>query len=500
MNVDTAQRAWGRARVDPAWWFREVLGDDPWQKQIEAAEAIRDHREVSIKSSHGTGKSWLAARVALWFLFHWPHSLVLTTAPTDRQVRNIIWREIRTAHAGAKCKLGGELLTQRLELDEDWYAIGFTASDTDPDRFQGFHARAVLVIGDEASGLSEPIMDAVDSITSGGFARRLYIGNPTDPTGRFAKDFKDPAVHKLTISAFDTPNFLGLGITLEDIKNGRWVDKTAGQVLPRPYLVTPEWVARRFARWGVDSPMFQSRVLAQFPNQGTDVFIFMAWIEAAQNRELKPTGDVQLGVDVGGSIGGAKTSVYSRRGGVIRREGSWRTPDTVETAGKVLEIIERTGASITRIDGIGVGSGVYNILWRHGVRVESVNVGVPADDNEMFTRLRSELHWNLRDMFEKGEADIDPADEELAAQLASIKAKYTPDGRVRVETKEEMRARNMESPDDLDAVVLACAGRKYEAGSGSAYELNLAREGAEGLGERLEELSGVLTFSKSWED
>jgi hypothetical protein len=70
--------------ADPVGWMRDALGADPWEKQVEIAEAVRDHRRTAVKSCHASGKSYLAARIVLWFLHAFPHGIAITTAPTQR--------------------------------------------------------------------------------------------------------------------------------------------------------------------------------------------------------------------------------------------------------------------------------------------------------------------------------------------------------------------------------------------------------------------------------
>jgi phage terminase large subunit len=86
-----------RAQGDPAWWIGEVLQADLWEKQAQIAESVRDNPSTAIRSCHGPGKSFISARIALWFLHCFRDSLMITTAPTWYQVSDIIWKEIRIA-------------------------------------------------------------------------------------------------------------------------------------------------------------------------------------------------------------------------------------------------------------------------------------------------------------------------------------------------------------------------------------------------------------------
>ena len=118
-----------RGKADPVWWVRHVLGDNPWTRQEDILSALVNNREVNVRSCHSAGKSWVASRAALWFLFNHPDSLVITTAPTARQVRGILWKEMRTAHSRSLFPLGGEPSTTALRISPSWLAIGFTAAE-----------------------------------------------------------------------------------------------------------------------------------------------------------------------------------------------------------------------------------------------------------------------------------------------------------------------------------------------------------------------------------
>ena len=442
---------------DPAWWVANVLGAEPWSKQAEILRALATHNKVSVASCHGMGKSWLAARGVLWFLYTHNPAVVITTAPTDRQVYGILWKEIRAAHGRAAFTLGGKPLTKRLELDEDWYAWGFTAPDYDPDRFQGFHEENILVVVDEASGVSAPIFEGIEGILSSANARLLLIGNPTNPSSYFAKTHAaGSSFERFSISAYDTPNLTAFGITEADIADGSWEAKITGD-LPYPSLVTPEWVADKHKNWRPGSAFYESRVLGRFPREGTDTMIPLAWIEAAQIRELDPGPQDELGLDVARE-GNDETACYHRRGGHVRLAFSTRQTRTTETTGRTLAYCREHGVHRVKVDVVGLGAGVFDAL-DESPEVEAVAVGFgeAASDTERFANLKAELYWRVRERFELGDIDIDPDDEELAAQAHSVKWKLDSKGRVAIETKADAKKRGGKSPDRFEAMVYAFA-------------------------------------------
>jgi hypothetical protein len=166
-----------------------------------------------------THNSFVAANVVVTYLMLYPGSLVVTTAPTWRQVTDVLWREVRTLVKKSKYKLTDKEVNQAgLSLDTDWYAVGLSTSR--PENFFGYHANHILVVVDEAGGVDEDVFRGVAAITPNLNARVLFIGNPTNPSGTFFDAFvkKELGYNCFTVSAFDTPNFTQAGIkTLEQL-------------------------------------------------------------------------------------------------------------------------------------------------------------------------------------------------------------------------------------------------------------------------------------------
>lgn len=454
--IDLAQRG----KTDPVWWIENVLGDRLWEKQKQVVRSVVDNRETSVKSCHAAGKSFMASRVALWFLYNHAPSIVITTAPTDRQVRGILWKEIAAAHTRALVPLGGEVITKQIKIAPDWFAWGFTAPDYDPDRFQGFHSESVLVVVDEAAGVSAKIYEAIASILSGEHCRLLNIGNPTDETGDFGRSFKRASTSKFTISAFDTPNLSAFDITPEDITEGKWEEKITGD-LPCPYLITPQFVSESIERWGGASPFWESRILANFPSAATDSLIPWSLIERAQ-REPMIDGAILLGVDVA-RFGGDESVIVAKCGNGATVIDSWQGLDTMQTTGRIKQAIDRLNPISVGVDVIGVGGGVVDRLLEIGCGVKGVNVGEGSSDTEKFVNLRAEIFWGLREMFEQGTIALDPNDEEMATQLSSIRYKITSKGKIQIESKDDMKKRGVGSPDRADALAIACSmAHRYE--------------------------------------
>lgn len=438
---------------NPLLFTSDVLGCDLWDKQQEIIKSVATNRRTAVRSSHGIGKSYIAARTALWFLFSHPDSKVITTAPSFRQVEDILWREMRVAYTKAPYDLGGKMLDTSLNVDNDWFALGLSTDQ--PDRFQGFHAVNILLIVDEAAGVREDIFDASEGIVSSEHARVLYIGNPTNLAGAFYDAFKLPNWSKIHISAFDTPNFTSNGITLEDIRNNTWESKMKS--MPTPYLITPEWVYDKFLSWGEGNPMWESRVMGNFPQQGEDTLIPLSHIEQATLRNITPSEtDIEvIGADIA-RFGSDKTVFTHRKGAKLMEIKEFNNMDTMATSQTLSTFMGMHPTAAVNIDEIGVGAGVTDRIKQMNPtrNTQGVNVGNTAHNTEMFINTRAEAYWALRERFITGDIQI-PNDEQLMSELANIKYKFTPRGQIQIESKEDMKKRGLHSPDRADAVMLA---------------------------------------------
>lgn len=257
----------GRIRTDPVWFCKEVLGFEPWSKQREILEALRDHDRVAVRSAHGVGKTATAARAVLWFLLaHGPRSCrVVTTAPTWEGVKNLLWVELRKAAMSSRMPFGATPSSTDLRLAPDWFAIGLSTDV--PERFQGHHADHLLLVVDEASGVDEAIYDAARGFLTGGNAKVLLIGNPTRTVGTFRRAFEpDSGWKTIHVSAFDSPNITG--------------EEVSGRV--HHALPTQDWIDEMARDYGDDSATYAVRVLGEFAAaEGRPVFHDLSRVKAA---------------------------------------------------------------------------------------------------------------------------------------------------------------------------------------------------------------------------
>lgn len=452
--------------------------------QADILKAVRDHERVAVRSCNGSGKTYTAAYAVLWWLMCFRNSLVITTAPTEHQVRDVMWREIRRAYRGHEDLIDGTLLRTSLELGDKHYASGLSTNA--PDRFQGFHQDNILFVVDEAPGVAEEIFEAIEGSMTSARARMLLLGNPTARSGTFYEAFhgRRELWSTFHISVFDTPNFQGIdpdSPNFQGINPDSEVRDREFAELVLPGLVTPKWAADALINWGETSPMYQVRVLGEFPTEGEDTLIPLRLIEAAVNREIEdpppeqpsekipedrledpektPEPDqvpVEIGVDVA-RFGSDRTVICVRKGPRVLSLSSYQRQDTMATAGAVARAIADHEPGVVRIDEIGIGAGVVDRLREQGFKnVEGANVAVRASNREQFLNARAEIFDGLRVRFESGRISI-PEDRELIGQLAALRYSFTSSGQMKLEGKDELRRRGLPSPDRADALALAFA-------------------------------------------
>jgi hypothetical protein len=453
---DAREQKAGQYLNDPAGFVTGYLGEFLWSKQRQVMEAVRDHRLVAVRSCHGIGKSRVSSRIVCWWgTVHAPEDTrIVSTAPTFKQVRGVLWQEIKSAAP----KLPGNVLQLEWQRDGLLVAQGIKPDDYSPDAFQGIHAKHLLVVLDEANGVSPALWQAAISLATSEHSRIIAIGNPDDPSGKFAEVCRpNSGWHTVQVGYMDTPNF-------------------SGEPVPEAIsakLISPAWLEDARRMYGEGSPLWTSKVLGEFPEQSEDSLIRLSSARAAVQREFEGEEFPNvLGVDVA-RMGSDKTVLVHRKGRTARFAGVHHHEDTMATAGRVIAALRETGAENAAIDADGLGAGVYDRLVEQGHPVQEMRGGFRARDHERFFNRRAEWYWGIRQRFEDGDIAI-PDDEELLAQLTAIKYSLNSRGQIQLETKDEMRKRGMPSPDKADSLAYAFAAWDvpwsdvYGASSGEA--------------------------------
>lgn len=482
---------------DPVGWIESKLRAETWSGQRAIANAVVEHRHVAVPSAHGVGKDWIAAALACWWLSTRPDAFVMTTAPTAAQLGGILWREVARLHRRGELAgtvtAGGNVPTWR--IGGELVGWGRKPADlSDPDEaasaFSGIHARAVLVILDEASGIEGWLVDAAMTLLTSAESRLLAIGNPLDPGSRFAKlCAPGSGFEVLRFSVFDTPAFTG--------------EKCSPDLLA--VLPSQTWVNERRADWGEGSPAWIARVLGEFPPSSRDTLIPPHVIAAAQARELAEEADPTLGCDIARSGSDRTVVAACWPTGRLRIVHEAQGDDTMATAGAIARLLREdfgppelhTGTSAA-IDVTGIGAGVFDRLREQGANATPFTSAARAFNPTRFANRRAEAFWQLREALEAGDLDLDPHDDRLANELGALRWKVDSGGRILIESKDAMRARGLPSPDRADAVAMALSARASHGSDLAEKLIASARRDAAKQSSRSIETEGFTPFEQMW--
>jgi hypothetical protein len=440
-----------------------------WSKQIEILESVRNNRNTYVKSCHGVGKTFTAKDVALWFLYCFYPSTVLTTAPSWPQVEKLLWAEINHSHANALMELGGACNKTELHLDANWFALGISPKiDTEDEgkRITGFHNENLLVIFDEAPSCNSKLWDIKETLMTSENVRFLAIGNPVANTGHFYEGFKSKYVNAISMNIFDSPNFKENNIKcLADLEIIAMMDieqqeQYYGQLQsPYPTLTSPRWAVERLVAWGADSPLFKSRVIAEFPEQSLDTIISLSSLERCQRIETVGTHERILGVDIA-RFGSDDTVFYGYENYKPILRQKFNGQDLVKTSNMIKHHIHN-GYKIIVLDDTGLGGGVTDILADYSTgkdfRVIPVNFAQASPDEE-YDGIVTSMYYHAKKLIE--DKDIQVIDDgELFQQLTDRKYKFTNKGKIKIESKDEYKKRTgRQSPDEADAFILCLWG------------------------------------------
>lgn len=442
-------------RKDIVLFAKEVLLFTPDDWQAKAFADVVKHNRVSIKSGQGVGKTGCEAIILLWFLCCFPFPRIVATAPTKQQLHDVLWSEV------AKWQSKSLVLSSILKwtktyiymigYEKRWFAVARTA--TKPENMQGFHEDNMLFIVDEASGVADPIMEAILGTLSGENNKLFMCGNPTKTSGVFYDSHtRDRVLWKChTVNSANSPR----------------TNKENIEALKRKY--------------GEDSNVYRVRVLGEFPLQEDDVFIPLSLIETSIMTEL-PTNEKVLTIDIGCDVarfGDDKTVIGYKIDKQAFIHSKINGQDTMKTAKIIAQLGLRlkdkhkfTGRIAIKVDDGGVGGGVVDKLrelkndypGHYGwMQIMPVHFGQPIkhkyyhDTTTWMMSVVRDLISNVDDEGNPKEVElILPNDDDLVGQLSSRKYNYQGNGKQKVESKKEMKARGLSSPDEADCMLLVC--------------------------------------------
>jgi hypothetical protein len=361
-----------------------------------------------------------------------PNSKVVITSGVERQVREQIFPALHTH----KRKLGGWVWNDAdVQAPNGSRCVGFTARDG--GHFEGWHGNKdefydllqhdgpLFIIVDEAKSVKPAIFDAIDRCT---YQRLFFVSSCGPAVGRFhdcfAKDARFWRGHQLAAS--QCPH----------VDHGKNV----------------ELIQRR----GINDSLVQSKVFAEFMGSEEGSVVNLAWLSKCNEREVAwQDGAARYYCDF--AAGGDENVFAEARGNRVRIVKAWRERDTMRACGEFIRLFRAAGLSPDRAadcvsgDNGGLGHVVIDRMHELGWHILRDDGGSPAEQPDIYLNHAAETWGEAAIEIEKGLWIIEE-DEILQGQMVSRKLKPRSDGRIQLESKEEMAKRGIGSPDRADAV------------------------------------------------
>jgi hypothetical protein len=420
-----------------------------------AVQAIAENKPLVIGSGHAQSKDYLMGRLALWFCEVYGPCVVVLTAPTGRQVRNIMWAELTQAYNTRRGQDDGfgKLFKTKFEIAENHYIIPFTTKDSQSQgigKFQGFHSPRVMVVFSEAQAIADEVYDQVDGVLTGEINLFVCIGNPLRSTGRYAQMLKNPKNNVIvTLDATKSPNYLAKKIVI-------------------PGMSTYEWVEDKRRKWGEDDPRWYGKVLGLVPPTGLNNVFPDIYYTQAQKRILHYSEEkciVACDVATGGEddceiIGIRNWQIVAHKtlsGSIL--------PDKV--AQEMVIMKHDISANGYAWDANGPGEFLGPLLKRLDPAEEVYFYGFKgseqAENPDMYQNNRAETHFFCRQKMIDGHV-VMPGDDDggwndkLKEELQSLEWFENKRGRIQIIDKDDIKEALGRSPNAAEAWMIGIRG------------------------------------------
>lgn len=457
----------------------EIVTND----QKEILLSVRDRKITNVQASHSAGKTKIAAVCTLWWVFCCD-GFVISTAPTGRQVKELLWREIRTLYDRNRALLGGYRNILSVHKSSRAYGFGFSSQDRNQHSFQGLHHPRLLIIEDEACGISQEIDNGVISCATGSENRILRIGNPTESGTPFEKSCRKSHIR---IPVWNHPNVswayqmhssgfhrlkpaIASQICQDDEDQPIKPQEEWSEELPRdviPGAVSIAWIEEQRIKKGEGSAFWMGKIEGIFPVDNVasvfPVSLFLAcrarydedpeWWEAHAERST-----ARYGLDV--ADGGDDNALSKWKGCLLSKVKVMPTKgdglDTDRAAGLATGEASKDPGVIS-VDNVGVGAGTLTILLKNSYDAVGIRWGSAADDKDAYLNLKAEDYWLFREAARLGDIAIAPLgnlEDRAMEDLASIWYEEVGENKIRMEPKKKTIERLGRSPDLGDSIVL----------------------------------------------
>ena len=421
----------------------EVITID--EKQLESLVLLKDGKWPVLQKARGTGGTTVVAWGLIWWLYVHPTAKIIANAPKIEQLEINLWVETKKWISGSLIEEDFEWTKSKIFMkgrEQENFAVMQTAAE--PERLQGGHDPFLMIIIEEASGVSDASFIALMGSMTQEHNAMVILFNPNFNTG-FARDkYKNP--------------------------HGRFSPVHMPATNPgtnwRHPLVTEEQIVT-LRRYGPESPEYRIYALGLPPLTDSNAVIPWEWVYEAQQMELPVPSDYRRIWGVDPAVTGDRTGFCERIGTVVTEIDAWSGLETMQIAGRIKmrydDLEDHHKPHEIVIDIIGIGRGVYDRLKEQGLPVRGVSVSRVPSGRDRFKRLRDELWWKAREWFETRAVCIPAEPKEIMGEfkneLTTPMYEVPSDGKIVVESKKDFRKRlDARSPDLADAFTLTFAG------------------------------------------
>lgn len=472
---------YSRYMNDPAGYAADILRVRLTPRQQEIMRAVLEPPyRVLVPSGHDVGKTFAGAVLVSWWFDTRNPSVCLTTAPKLEQVKDLLWKEIRSQRGRAGLSGFSGPKSLRLESSPRHFAKGITANTQ--AGFQGQHEANVLIVIDEAEGVDREYWEAAKTMATGPGHAIVAFYNPYSSTSHAAQEEQatdasgELSWRMLPMSSLDHPNIAAELATLPPpfpqavrlAKVEQWLQDWCQRIDPIDAKATDIEFPPGSGKWYRPGPRFEAGALGRRPTAAVDSVWSAALVDKCNKNQLPPRGPLQIGCDVA-RFGDDSTAIHIRIGGCSIHHEAVNGWGTVEVARRLQFLSQQWGDRYgvegrlvpIAVDDCGVGGGVTDWLRAAGWCVIGVNVSEAAPDEEKYPNLRSALWCDLAEEADKGNVDFSRLSREvqqtLRKEFPSQQYKLDARGRRCCLPKATVKQQLGRSPDNADAVILAYA-------------------------------------------
>jgi len=413
--------------------FRLGLNLHPIQAEVIDNLFAKDKNKVSFRACNESGKTSICITVAILYAIEMRNAMVVSTSATFRQITKQL---IPNLKAHAHNYTNWQFLDNSIKVNNETRYIGFSTSED--SKFQGYHEtpdRPLLIIVDEAAGVADDIFQSIGRCNP---TWLLIAGSPLGPEGVFYSIEHNVEMYK---------QFIHYKITKYEItkEKGWWLEKKD--------------IDSFVEMWGTTHPLVQSSVYAEFASNIENGLISLPELEKCY--KYPPVSYLQgmkhVGLDF--AAGGDNNVISLCIGNTVEIIRTWKERDTMNAcetfAVELNKLKDKYNISSAMVSGDadGLGIGMIHRLKDLGWKINEFHGGSAADDGTYKNRIAQAWMEGIKKI--KACSVIIPNDNEFKMQILSRKQVLTPSGKLQLESKAEMRARGVNSPDIADSIFMA---------------------------------------------